>query len=236
MGSPEKNRQGTWSQALYTFSLPLLLILLLRWVLLEPFVIPSGSMIPNLLIHDHILVKKFSYGLKVPFLNHWLIRWSRPERGDIIVFKFPQNPDVYYIKRLIGLPGDQISVRDGRLQVNGQEWGLEKIENPLPESENNFSYWQESAEAVPRHIVRFLETSAQNHEETLYKVPPGKYFFMGDNRDQSSDGRVWGFVDESLLVGPAWMIWLSCEQTLEAAPFLCDPQKIRWKRWLKAVQ
>ncbi len=109
--TPEtKNLKGTWDQAILTFLLPILLVLGVRWAFVEPFVIPSGSMIPNLLIHDHIIVKKFSYGLHIPFGDVWIAQWSAPQRGDIVVFKYPENPDVYYIKRLIGLPGIELKL------------------------------------------------------------------------------------------------------------------------------
>jgi signal peptidase I len=101
-----KNLKGTWNQAILTFLFPILLVLGVRWALFEPFVIPSGSMIPNLLIHDHILVKKFAFGIHVPFSDKWLVQWTKPSRGEIVVFKYPENPEVYYIKRLIGLPSE----------------------------------------------------------------------------------------------------------------------------------
>jgi signal peptidase I len=229
-----KNLKGTWPQAIGTFLLPLFIVFGIRWALVEPFVIPSGSMIPNLLIHDHIIVKKFSLGLKLPFSNIWLARWRAPQRGEILVFRFPENPDVFYIKRLIGLPGDVVVVRgSGKISVNGTEWSLSEI--PPLEANDGFTYYNEST-GQQNHIVRFYGEPLASDESKEYRVPEGEYFFMGDNRDQSSDGRVFGFVPEKYLIGPASVIWLSCESTLTSVSYICDPRQIRWKRLFNSVQ
>lgn len=232
-----QNKKGTWPQALKGFFSPILIILILRWGVVEPFVIPSGSMIPQLLIHDHILVKKFTYGLKIPFFDSWLVRWSAPERGQVIVFKFPENPDVYYIKRLIAVPGDIVKVKDGRISVNEQEWKViptSSLETDASNFEKNFDYFKELTPGH-EHLIRFLKNREAPSEEIVYKLAPHQFFFMGDNRDQSSDGRVWGFVDEELLVGQAWIVWLSCKDTLPSAPFVCDPSLLRWQRFFTTV-
>lgn len=226
-----RNLKGTWNQAILTFLFPIVLVMSLRWALIEPFVIPSGSMIPNLLIHDHIFVQKFSYGLHFPFTNKWLIKWSQPQRGDIVVFKYPQNPDVYYIKRLIGLPGDTVEVNSGRITVNRETLGLRPVDEPT--FEEGFHYFTETT-GTKSYTVRFM------HEENMpmvkaYTVPEGHFFFMGDNRDQSSDSRSWGFVKDEYIVGKAWMIWLSCDNTLPTMTFVCDPSQIRWNRLLKKI-
>ena len=189
---------------------------------MEPFVIPSESMVPNLLVHDHILVKKFSFGLKVPFTDTWLVRWGQPQHDDIIVFKYPENPNVYFVKRLVGLPGDKISVNNGRITRNGQ---LLKYETST-DSEYSFN---ESRPDHPGHAV-IIHSQPSDGADMNFNVPESKYFMMGDNRDNSSDSRVWGYVPEQNLVGKAWMIWLACEETLEDARFICDPLKMRWKR------
>lgn len=214
------SKKGTWKQALVTFFSPLLLILILRWAVIEPFVIPSESMVPNLLIYDHILVKKFSYGLKVPFIDQWLVRWNQPQSGDIIVFKYPRNPSVYYVKRLIGLPGDKIEVRAGRIVRNSKPFAY--VTGTTASSYNEIH--DEKTYAVQIHSPLSEEAA------TVYEVPKDQYFVMGDNRDNSSDSRVWGFIPENLLVGKAWMIWLSCQETLEDARYICDPLKMRWNR------
>ncbi|MGZ3772452.1 MAG: signal peptidase I [Pseudobdellovibrionaceae bacterium] len=223
--------KGTWNQAILTFLFPILLVMSLRWAVLEPFVIPSGSMIPNLLIHDHILVEKFAYGLHVPFSNKWLIRWSEPRRGDIVVFKYPENPEVYFIKRLIGLPGDTVEVNNGRVTVNGKKFEMTPFESP--NNEKGFIYFKEQ-NGLKSYPVRFL-LGDEPGQSQVYKIPQGQYFFMGDNRDQSSDSRVWGFVKEDLIVGKAWVIWLSCSSTLPTMTFVCDPAQIRFDRLFKSL-
>lgn len=230
---PQKSLKATWAQALGTFLLPILIVFSIRWILVEPFVIPSGSMIPNLMIHDHIAVKKYSLGLKVPFTDYWLFRWRSPERGEILVFRFPENPDIFYIKRLIGLPGDTIVVKgSGEITVNGQPWELEPLDTMKDEG---FQYFREKS-GEQKHVVRFYNPPLSTENSKEYKVPEGEYFFMGDNRDQSSDGRVWGFVPEKFLIGPASIVWLSCENTLASATYICDPRQIRWQRFFKPVQ
>ncbi|AFY00517.1 signal peptidase I [Bdellovibrio bacteriovorus] len=226
------NLKGTWNQAILTFLFPILLVMGVRWALFEPFVIPSGSMIPNLLIHDHILVKKFAYGLHIPFSDKWLVQWSTPQRGDVVVFKYPENPDVYYIKRLIGLPGDRIEVRAGRITVNDKAFDMAPYEGPLVNN-NEFYYFTEN-NTQKSYVVRFLseESSA---DVQVYQVPPGQFFFMGDNRDQSSDSRYWGFVKNDYLVGKASVIWLSCNSTLPTMTFVCDPSQIRFNRLFKVL-
>lgn len=215
------SKKGTWKQAILTFFGPLVLILGIRWAIVEPFVIPSESMVPQLLVHDHILVKKFSFGLKVPFSDTWVMRWGKPESGDIIVFKYPANPSIYYVKRLIGVPGDKIEVNSGRIFRNGKPFGL------APKTGEEFTF--EESHDERKYDVR-LHRALNEDDPTQFEVPENQYFMMGDNRDNSSDSRVWGFVSEHLLVGKAWFIWLSCEETLEDARFICDPLKMRWKR------
>ncbi len=225
----QRNLKGTWNQAILTFLFPILLVLSVRWAFYEPFVIPSGSMIPNLLIHDHILVQKFAFGLHLPFSDKWIFQWTKPERGEIVVFKYPENPDVYYIKRLIGLPGDEVIVQDGHITVNGKKWDLAPI--AYPNAETGFAYYDESIDGAP-HVVRFMTPEVvEGLGPKVYKVPNDHFFFMGDNRDQSSDSRYWGFVKNDYLVGKAWLIWLSCESTLPSMTFVCDPSQLRWNRF-----
>ncbi|MES3038927.1 MAG: signal peptidase I [Bdellovibrionota bacterium] len=230
----KKGLQGTWPQALLTFFAPFIIFLGVRWCIMEPFVIPSGSMIPTLMVHDHVVVTKYSYGLKVPFTDKWLARWATPHRGDVVVFKYPLNPDVFYIKRLVGLPGDKVEVKQGKVTVNGQPWAVEPLPEKGSDENEDFDYFIEQSENV-RHRVRFLKERGFDSDST-HVVPEKNYFFMGDNRDQSSDGRVFGFVDETLIVGPAKFIWLSCEETLQSAQFICNPRTIRWNRLFSNVE
>ena len=234
----KKGKQGTWPQALITFLIPLFLIFVFRWFLFEPFVIPSESMVPNLLIHDHILVKKFSYGLKLPIGDGWIWKYKQPARGDVVVFRFPENRDVFFIKRLIGLPGDQLIIQNGQISVNGIPWTL----SPLPENfsadQNDFNYYSENVyPAQNSHTIRLFASGAHvDQDEKKITVPANSYFVMGDNRDQSRDSRFWGFVPEHLLVGKASVIWLSCEETLASAPFICDPFRLRSDRFFKTIK
>ncbi|MDG0816739.1 signal peptidase I [Bdellovibrio svalbardensis] len=232
--TPQKNLKGTWNQAILTFLFPIFLVLGVRWALYEPFVIPSGSMIPNLLVHDHILVKKFAFGLHFPFSDKWMFQWSKPERGEIVVFKYPENPDVYYIKRLIGLPGDEVVVQDGHITVNGMKWDLSPL--AYTNAESGFAYYNESIDGNP-HVVRFMTPEVvEGIAPKVYKVPNGHFFFMGDNRDQSSDSRYWGFVKNDYIVGKAWLIWLSCDATLPSMTFVCDPSQLRWNRFFQKLK
>lgn len=244
------SKKGTWPQAITTFILPILVILTIRWAVVEPFVIPSGSMIPSLLIHDHILVKKFEFGLKWPFTKRWIWMWQRPERGQIVVFRFPENEQVFYVKRLVGLPGDEVTVSGRSLWVNGQLVAKQPEINPekallLPRDEDalgsgpreEYEYFLEKLDARS-HYIRFLRDSFSNTADEsykkTYKVPPGEYFMMGDNRDESSDGRVWGFVPEANLVGTPAVILMGCKESLPNSSF-CSPRHLTISRFFKRV-
>lgn len=225
-----KDLRGTWPQAFLTFFAPILLVVGVRWLLIEPFVIPSGSMLPSLLIHDHIFVNKLAFGVQIPFGNKLLTQWGKPKPGQIVVFRFPPNPDVFYVKRVIAVGGDEVSIQNGVISVNGVEYS----QQPLPSTgfEEGFDYFQETSQS--QYTVRYV-----NKDDSFYgvhKVPENQIFVMGDNRDQSNDSRFWGFVPESHLVGTAQIIWLSCQETLASAQFLCDPSTIRWERLLKNAQ
>lgn len=230
-----KNFKATWPQALIAFLIPIVLVGFVRWALIEPFVIPSGSMLPNLHIHDHIFVKKFSYGLKFPFSDVWMFRWGMPQRGEIAVFKFPKQPSVYFIKRVIGLPGDEIVFKSGILTINGQEWNQVLTETPA-DADTNFDYFKESS-GREVHIVRYRQGVLKSDEEFKTKLSEGEYFMMGDNRDESLDSRYWGALPEGLLVGRAWRILIGCEETLPSNSMLCNPATLRTDRfWLKVSE
>lgn len=189
----------------------ILAVFLLRSFLVEPFRIPSGSMLPSLYVGDFILVNKFTYGIRIPVLNRKIIDINTPARGDVMVFRFPENPSDNYIKRVVGLPGDHIVYRDKRLFINGKEVPRSEmpVDGPRPEV---------SARAFPG--VRYLENldgvrhaillSPYLQQEPMeFEVPRGQYFVMGDNRDHSNDSRYWGTVPEDHLVGKAFLIWFS---------------------------
>lgn len=208
--------------------MPVLAVLTLRWLLIEPFVIPSGSMIPTLLVHDHILVNKLSYGLHWPFSAEWILQWSAPKRGEIAVFRFPSQPEVFYVKRIVAVAGDVISMEKGVLLINGEP----QPQTPLPDlSDEEFDYYRENDFTI--RYFKDRHDFASFEERT---VPEKNFFVVGDNRDQSSDSRFWGFVPEQNLIGKPSFIWLSCDKTLQSAPFLCDPHFLRWSRILNRVQ
>jgi signal peptidase I len=187
-----------------------LIVLILRSFLFEPFRIPSGSMMPTLLIGDFILVNKFSYGVRLPVLNTKIIEYGEPQRGDIVVFRFPKQPSVDYIKRVIGLPGDRIAYFDKKLYINGQ---------PAPQVSlgsyhgvgqgSNMSGSELLTENLSGIEHAILIHHGAGTVEDVFVVPQGQYFVMGDNRDNSNDSRYWGTVPEGNLVGKAVLIWMN---------------------------
>ncbi len=187
----------------------LLLVFVIRTFLIEPFKIPSGSMMPTLIAGDFIAVNKFVYGLRLPVFNKLIYKIGSPQRGDVFVFHYPKDPSIDYIKRVIGVPGDTIRYESKKLFINNQE---------LSQSYLGEYEYQLNAD-LSLKAKEFLETnnnlshSILIHDipsETIeFTVPEGHYFAMGDNRDNSSDSRVWGFVPDHLLVGKAFVIWLN---------------------------
>ncbi|TNF96090.1 MAG: signal peptidase I [Gammaproteobacteria bacterium] len=189
----------------------ILLVLILRSFMYEPFKIPSGSMMPTLLIGDFILVNKYAYGIRIPVLEWEVIDIGKPERGDVAVFRFPSEPSKDFIKRVIGLPGDEVAYVNKNLFINGVK--IEKTPNGqyLGETTDSMmSPMNEFQQKIGNHQVNILEMGRTGIEpEGSVRVPAGHYFVMGDNRDQSHDSRYWGFVPVDNLVGRADMIWLS---------------------------
>lgn len=242
-----KDRRGTWSQALGSLIGAILLILAIRWAFFEPYVIPSGSMIPTLLIHDHILVNKFSYGLHLPFSTSWLIRLSAPRRGDVVVFRSVDDSGVFIIKRVVGIAGDEIRVSGkGQLEINGKpvprrELTREETETILarwPQDDREeylerFEFYDEENDGV--HHLTLRARDGADHEQGPFTVGENEIFMMGDNRDNSSDSRVWGALPIDRVLGRASAIWLSCEETLPDASQLCNPQTMRWYRMFKGI-
>jgi signal peptidase I len=192
-----------------------LIVLLLRSFLVEPFRIPSGSMMPTLLIGDFILVNKFTYGVRLPVINTKIIDIDSPKRGDVVVFRFPKDPSVDYIKRVIGLPGDKVAYYDKKLHINGQvvEQTSQGVYQGIGEGAN-MSGTEHKLENLPTENGNNIEHSiliknGYPSVEGVYVIPPGQYFVMGDNRDNSNDSRYWGTVPEANLVGKAFFIWMS---------------------------
>jgi signal peptidase I len=191
----------------------ILIVLLVRSFLAEPFRIPSSSMMPTLLIGDFILVNKFAYGIRLPVLDTKVVPVGEPARGDVVVFRFPKNPSQDYIKRVIGLPGDEIVYRNKTLYVNGTQVEAEPLGRYIGTgSGRDMTGAELKLEALPGAEHRILQRTAAYfvpQGEGLWKVPEGHYFVMGDNRDNSEDSRYWGFVPEANLVGKAFLIWMN---------------------------
>ena len=202
----------------------ILVVFFVRSFIVEPFKIPSGSMMPTLLAGDFILVNKFTYGLRVPILNNAFIEINQPKRGDVIVFHYPPAPSVDYIKRVVGLPGDRIKYQDKQLSINGELVTLQ--------DGGNYEYVMSGLNVVT--AKKYRETLGSVAHDILIHdlmgsyeadsiggkfsngdeitVPPGHYLAMGDNRDNSSDSRVWGFVPGRNLVGKAFFIWMNFDE------------------------
>jgi len=203
----------------------ILAVFLLRSFLAEPFKIPSGSMIPTLLVGDFILVNKFTYGVRLPVINKKVVELNAPQRGDVVVFRYPPNPSLDYIKRVVGVPGDKIVYRNKKLSINGQEVAQTKIEDYLDTERLFYTprfveklgavehkiLIEPDAPAFVQPMVRFPHSDKciYNSEGVSCEVPPGNYFVMGDNRDNSQDSRYWGFVPDENLVGKAFFIWFN---------------------------
>jgi signal peptidase I len=194
----------------------ILAVLLFRTFLIEPFRIPSGSMMPTLLVGDFVLVNKFAYGLRLPVTDTKILDIGEPQRGDIVVFKYPPNPKEDYIKRIIGLPGDTISVHDEQVFVNGKPMPqkyLGPITDTDPESVKTAQAGgierTEKLGEVSHRIILLPPFMRAPQTEGMWVVPKGYYFAMGDNRDNSSDSRFWGPVPEADLRGKAFLIWFS---------------------------
>jgi signal peptidase I len=219
-------RQPTWVEYSGSFFPVIALVFVLRSFLYEPFKIPSSSMVPTLLVGDLILVNKFTYGIRLPVLNKKIIQINDPQRGDVMVFKYPKDMSQDYIKRVIGVPGDKITYENKRLTVNGVEVKYNALDDYLNDEklvynkqfEENLSgvshrilnddskptYGREGVELFPHS-----ENCSYRYEGFTCVVPAGNYFMMGDNRDNSLDSRYWGFVPDKNIVGKAFFVWMN---------------------------
>ena len=197
----------------------LVIVLILRSFIAEPFRIPSGSMMPTLLVGDFILVNKFAYGVRLPVLHTKILEWGEPKRGDVFVFRFPRDPSLDYIKRVVGLPGDHIGYVDKTLYINGKPIDA-TLEGPYTDggaySQPNEFLYKEDLEGV-RHDV--IINRSRPTFDAEYIVPAKHYFAMGDNRDNSNDSRYWGFVPEENLVGKALLIWMNWDFSKSSLDF-----------------
>lgn len=201
----------------------LLLVLVIRSFIFEPFTVPSGSLKPTLLVGDFVLTSKSSYGLRLPVIGTKIVKIGEPQRGDIVVFRWPPDPSIYYIKRVIGLPGDRISYINKTLYVNGQPAPQVFQQQRTVTTDNGntskVELKQENLLGIKHSIYVRPEIPADNFEDIV--VPAGHYFMMGDNRDDSFDSRGWGFVPEANLVGKAILIWFSWNK---------EKHHVRWNR------
>lgn len=190
----------------------ILIVLLVRSFVVEPFRIPSGSMMPTLLVGDFILVNKFAYGLRLPVLNTKILDNDLPERGEVIVFRYPENPHVDYIKRVVGVPGDHIVYRNKVLYINGQQAPQQYLGTYVGEGGGqSMTGARRLRENLPgvEHDILVMPGRNIFGGDFEFVVPEGEYFAMGDNRDNSRDSRAWGTVPEENLVGKAFFIWMS---------------------------
>ena len=185
------------------------LVFFIRSFIAEPFKIPSGSMMPTLLAGDFILVSKFSYGIRVPILNYTMIEVDKPKRGDVFVFHYPPKPSIDYIKRVVGLPGDVIEYKSKTLYINNKKIEQTFVDKyPYVMNEIHHIEAKEFKEALGNvnHSILIHDLPGENFK---FEVPQGHYLAFGDNRDNSADSRVWGFVPEHNLVGRAFFIWFN---------------------------
>ncbi|WP_372656405.1 signal peptidase I [Hydrogenophaga sp.] len=200
-------------------------VFILRSFLFEPFKIPSGSMIPTLRIGDLILVNKFHYGVRLPVFNRKIFANHDPERGDVMVFRYPPQPSLDYIKRVIGVPGDEVAYINKQLTINGQP--VPHVPQPNFFDSDSVRYAKQFRETIGEHSFNSLvnddspafvagasefpyrDQCNYTVEGVVCKVPPGHYFMMGDNRDNSADSRYWGFVPEANIVGKAFFVWMN---------------------------
>ncbi|MEO6824408.1 MAG: signal peptidase I [Nitrosospira sp.] len=216
-----------WVEYPKSFFPVILIVFFLRSFLVEPFKIPSGSMIPTLLVGDFILVNKYTYGIRLPVVNLKIMDVNEPRRGEVMVFRYPENPSMDYIKRIIGVPGDSVTYRDKQLSINNIPVKTEpEGEYAYVESGLNYIYTRRYGESLGEHSYSTLinpevpdmhmagvrpfplrENCSYHDSGFTCTIPEGNYFTMGDNRDSSSDSRYWGFVPERNIVGKAFMIW-----------------------------
>ncbi|WP_331345326.1 signal peptidase I [Cellvibrio sp. UBA7661] len=195
----------------------LFIVFFLRSFLVEPFQIPSGSMIPTLEVGDFILVNKFAYGVRAPVLNNEIIPIGKPQRGDVMVFFPPHAPEIYYIKRVIGVPGDHISYNNHVLTLNGKVIE-EKLVAELPAGAPVLRMVTETIDGKEFTTYKHLNPSRLSIQGS-WVVPEGHYFMMGDNRDNSLDSREWGMVSEDAIVGKAFAVWMHWEKFLSIPSF-----------------
>jgi signal peptidase I len=223
-----------WTAGLFPV---IVVVFLLRSFLFEPFKIPSGSMVPTLLVGDLILVNKYHYGIRLPVLNTKVIEGNKPQRGDVMVFRYPPRPSQDYIKRVVGVPGDEVAYLNNRLTINGKPVETRPLPEYLDEDSGRYArQFEESLGAEPHRMLNdddrrggfseaeigdfpYRENCRYSVEGVVCKVPEGHYFMMGDNRDNSLDSRYWGFVPDQNIVGKAFLVWMNFGNLKRIGPF-----------------
>ncbi len=240
----KKASRGLWGETTRTVVYAVLIALVIRTLAFEPFNIPSGSMVPTLLVGDYLFVSKYAYGYSRHSLPWSLplipgrIFASQPERGDVLVFKWPRDNATDYIKRVIGLPGDRIQVRGGMLYINDKPVRRERIEDYYPSGTGRGYSVAQYRETLPNGVsYRIIDQGETDADNTgVFTVPPGKYFMMGDNRDNSLDSRIWGFVPEVNLVGRAEILFFSTDGSARWWEVWRWPFATRYGRMFRPVE
>jgi len=219
-----------------------LIVFMIRSCIIEAFKIPSGSMIPTLLVGDHIFVNKFAYGLKIPFSDNltdhptYILKRDPPKRGDVIVFVFPKDESLFYIKRVIGVPGDTVEIRNKVLYINQKMISRDPVLGPPADhvfkslddpkySTSNFDLFTEHLDQAD-HLVMIDKTNFMGETHGPITVPPESLFVMGDNRDFSNDSRFWGFVPMKNVKGKAVVVWMSFWMNFSESQFTFKPERI----------
>jgi len=222
----EHLRQPTWIEYSGSFFPVIALVFFLRSFLWEPFKIPSSSMVPTLLVGDFILVKKYAYGIRLPIINKKIIETGNPQRGDVMVFKYPKDTSQDYIKRVIGVPGDKITYENKRLTINGKPVEYTPLDDYLDDEHPVYhKQFMEYLAGTPHRILNtegrrtldlggvenfpYRDACDYSYDKFTCIVPEGNYFMMGDNRDNSADSRYWGFVPDKNIVGKASFVWMN---------------------------
>jgi signal peptidase I len=222
----QNKKKSFYKEWIEPFLIAAVVALFIRQFVVEAFKIPSGSMIPTLTIGDHLLVNKFVYGPRIPFTDIRIFSWKEPKRGDIVVFKYPENEDKNFIKRVVGLPGDKIEIKNGKLLINDEPVRLSETGTyDGKEQASGYPYYEkpkllnEQLGTVKHHILYLRDQSGYGFGPKI--VPAQSVFVMGDNRDNSQDSRVWGYVKYNKILGKALIIYWSWDG---------DGRWVRWER------
>jgi signal peptidase I len=238
-------RKSSFREYTESIGVAVAIALLLRAFIVEAFQIPSGSMIPTLEVGDHIFVSKFSYGVSIPFTYKKLVQFSQPRRGDVIVFRYPADPEIDYIKRVVALPGEQVEVRKNEIFINGKLMPREHVRGPCSYEEGpagqgperKCELWMEQLDAKQHQVYQDPNSTPAMYGPTV--IPANHVFVMGDNRDNSNDSRVWGTVPQEYIKGRALIVWWSRGPTTGHISMAGAREwfsAIRWNRFFSLVR